>query len=290
MPREFTPENVYESLLQKIETNQHLVDEALKHNEILLDKTVDNFEKRLKELNGVRETFRDYTLTAMPRSEVLTKFDAMAEKQADALKPIQTRIESYGKPNYSLWLTGMTVVGAVIGGAWLVINLEIAVVSAPLQLATEQLKVADIARDRSISDLALSSQKNSQEILNLNQITAAGNQDRIQLNERTRIAEANIALSGQADAASKSDRAQLNDRLKSVEVEMSNGKGDRRAKEAAIEQKLVEIETQFTSVESVIAMAREQTGQFITLMWNKIFPDNPFPRGTYNPTLHKNVD
>lgn len=253
----------------------------------MLDKTVDSFEKRLKELNGVREAFREYTLTAMSRTEAMAKFDAVSERQEATLKPIQDKLESYAKPNYSLWLTGLTVVGAIIGGAWLVINLEISVVSAPLQLATEQLKVADIARDRQITEVNSASLRNSQEILNLNQGESAGRVDRQQINDRIRIAESSIAASAQADAASKSDRAQLNDRLKTLETDIANGKADRRAKEAGIEQKLVEIETQFQAVESVIAMAREQSGQFMTIMWNKLFPDSPFPRGNYNPTLHK---
>jgi hypothetical protein len=287
MPRELTPENVFESLCQKIEMNQHVTNEALKHHEIMLDKTNDSFEKRLKELNGVRETFREYTATAIPRTEANARFDALAEKQADALKPIQTKLDVYGKPNYNLWLAAATVIAGIIGGAWLVINLEISVVSAPLQLATESLKVADVSRDRQLRDLGELTQRNAQEILSLNQVTGSGKADRLQLNDRLRIAEAAVASSNQADAASRSDRAQLNDRLKTIDSMMSLGLAERKQQYSEMNGKLIEVETQFKSASNTMNVMKDESEQWLSILWPKVFPEQKFPPSNFRPQLFK---
>lgn len=250
MQRSRNAEEVYSSLSDKIQAenallclkidaNQQKTNEAIKHNEVMLEKMTEAFERRLKELNGIRETFREHTLTSIPREEAQAKFEALGAKQEAAFKSQQEKIDELGGrldrsrlPNYQNWIGFFSIVVGLSTLGWLLLNLQITNITGPLlaDMRSEQTQLADN-------------------------------------DNRVRKVENDSLSSIQADIASRGDRGQLNERVKVVESSMSEGQSDRKAKEASFSASLSEIEGQICSQDDTRNLMHADDLRVMSMLW-----------------------
>jgi archaellum component FlaC len=217
---------------------------------------------RLEHMNEFRGSLADQSARMITRTEsemARNVISAKAEElhaslvaRFDAeLRPVNAKLDEIGRPNWTLMIGLLSVSFVLITGIWLVIGLKIDATLAPVVLSTEQLK-----------------------------ISAATN------NERARSTENNALASTQADLTSRTDRAQLNERVRILEAAYQTGSADRRADTSTIKAQLVEIETQFKSMSDALNIQKDQTQQFFSMIWEKVF-GKTMPLSNFRPNLYR---
>jgi hypothetical protein len=187
------------------------------------------------------------------RLEVVTK--PLEERIEQTRVSMEARIEAITRPKWSLMTALFSICLGLIGGAWVLTGLKFEAAVAPIALLSEQVKV---------------------------QVTGDA--------ERLRILETASVGSLQADATSKIDRAQLNDRLHQSETLAGNNLAERRAQQAAMAAKLVEIETQFCASDIVRNSIHAYDQRFFAMLWAKAYPGEKYPTdNAYYPRVCNRV-
>jgi hypothetical protein len=220
-------------------------------------------ERRLGTMNGFRSALADQSSRMITRAESDIARNGIMDKADEATKainlridaeirPMQAKLEEFGRPNWMLLASLISITFVMIAGIWLVIGLKIDASLVPVSLAVENLKVSGAT-----------------------------------MAETVRHVDASAGTSTQADVVSRSDRAQLNGRLQVVEGLVSSGAADRRAAQAATGAQLIEIETQFKSSSVVLNIQKDDVQRVLGLLWASVFPGSTLPQSNYRPNLYK---
>jgi hypothetical protein len=210
-------------------------------------------DKRLDGMNEFRAALSDQSAGMITRQEfdstratLLDKNDQLKHAQDsrfDAeLKPIASRLEQIGKPNWMLLVSFVSIFFVMITGVWLVIGLKIDATVGPMSLDLAEVKAIQ-ATDTAV----IRTQQN---------LTSA---------------------SMEADATSRTDRAQLNERIRSLEGAVVANAGEQRAKFGVLDASLIEIETQFCASDVVRNLIQADDMRLFSMLWHKAFPDVALP-------------
>jgi hypothetical protein len=281
-----TEEITRETVRDLIEQNNRLYDQRFNASQDALQVALTSNNQRLDAMNEFRATLSDQSSRMISRLEADAAIKSSADRIYADLSTISAKVEVFSRPNYTLIGSFASIVFVMVAGVWLVIGLKIDVSEAPVAFTVEQLKVSEASRERQVSDMSTIVIRNSQETLALTQsmalITAAQTLDSQRLNK----IEIDTGASQQADASSRSDRGQLNDRTKTLEQITSTSTAERRSQEAETKQKLVEIETQFKSMSNTLNIITDHIQQWLTVLYEKVFPDQKFPRTDFRPNLY----
>lgn len=252
----------FETIIQAYEMRQD--DRTKAEREALRIALVAN-EKRLDGMNEFRQALTDQANTMVTRREVdTTRRESEAatlsliakDQQArenlhikfdTEIKSISGRLEASGRPNWPLMASAVSLFLVMITGIWIVLGLKIDATLNPLSLNLQELKVG----------------------------RAAGL-------ERLNSLVNDVASSTQADTSSRADRSQLNDRMRIIEV--IQGKSTNTL--VAMDQKLVEVETQFCASDIVRNLNQSDNMRVLSLLWPKGFPGTTYPlTNTYYPQV-----
>jgi len=210
-------------------------------------------DKRLDGMNEFRAALSDQSARMTTRLEYDTSRSAITEKidqlktaydsRFDSeLKPLVSRLDQLGKPNWTLMISVVSIFFVMITGVWLVIGLKIDATVAPLVLGLAE-QTGNIATNTAL---------------------IRSHQDA-------------ILASTQADAMSRADRAQLNERVREMETTVAANAGERRAQFGVMAAKLAEVETQFCSSDVVRNLMHANDLRVFSILWHKAFPDTTFP-------------
>lgn len=226
----------------RIDALERLYEQKFDAAQKALDVATAANDKRLDSMNEFRNSLNDTTNKMMTRVEALTVLEAASTKTNSELSILRDRLEESLRPNYPFIIGMMSVAATVLAGVWLIVGLKIDATITP----------------NGMSIVALQEHNR--------QVDA-------QLTSTDRLANE----SSQADLVSRSDRAQLGGRLLSLENQYATGSADRRGKEEAMRQKLVEVETQFCASDIVRNLIHAQNMRIESIMWSKLFPDTRMP-------------
>jgi hypothetical protein len=218
-----------------------------------LHLAVSSNDKRLEGMNEFRGALIDQAARMITRQEFESNRTAILEKTEqlksaqDArfdseLKPIVSRLDQIGKPNWTLMISAISIFFVMITGVWLVIGLKIDATVAPLSLGLAEQTGA------------------------------------VSANTALLRAQQNATLSStEADAISRSDRAQLNERIRLMETTVSSNAGERRAQFGVMAARLVEVETQFCGSDVARNLMHANDLRLFSMLWHKAFPDTTLP-------------
>jgi hypothetical protein len=222
----------------------------------------DGNNRRFDQMSEFRSTITEQVNRMISRQEFDMLRDANSEKTEEArrtidarfdseLKPITTRLDQLGRPNWPLMASVASIFLVMVGGFWAGIGMKIEATVAPITL--------DIA-----------------------QLHASGTVDA----ERLRQLELLTSNSTSADAQSRQDRTQLNDRMRGAESTIAADAGERRGQIATIEAKLVEIETQVATIDIIRNETQAQDMRILAMLWAKIHPGEQLPTdNAYYPSI-----
>jgi len=199
-------------------------------------------EKRLDAMNEIRQALSDQGGQMVTRKESESSIDVVAVRVEQIRASLESRMETMTRPNWTLIFSAISVCLVMITGVWVLIGLKVDASVAPVGLLAEQVKVQ-------------------------------GNLDA----DRLRLLENRTAGSTEADAASRIDRVQLNDRLRSLENNLASSSAERRSQYAVMQSKLVEIETQFCASDIVRNLMHAQDMRTDALLWAKTNPGETMP-------------
>lgn len=219
-------------------------------------------DKRLDGMNEFRAALSDQSARMITRQEFDNTRSALLEKNDQLkaiqeerfnseLKPIAHRLDQYGKPNWMLLISCVSIFFVMITGVWLVIGLKIDATVAPMSLGLAEVRATQVTNTGVIR-----TQQNA------------------------------ILASTEADAASRSDRAQLNERVRSLETAVTADAGERRAQYGVMSAKLIEVETQFCASDVVRNLMHAADLRLFAMLWHKAFPDTTLPTdNAYYPKI-----
>lgn len=223
---------------ERIETDREAVQLALKAN-----------EKRLDGMNEFRQALTDQSNLMITRKESETSRDTLNERLEQTRMVLENKInadmdgliikvDQFGRPNWPLMVSVLSIFLVVLGGVWLIIGLKIDSELNPLALSLQEMKV----------------------------VRAGGT-------EKLNALIADAAASTQADAASRADRAEMNERLRTVErIAATN-----TTTSAEIVQKLIEVETQFCASDIVRNLTHANDTSIMSIIWHHNFPESVYP-------------
>lgn len=220
-------------------------------------------DKRLGVLNGFREAMADQSSRMLTRVEADSNRNAILEKiegnratmegrlEAE-IKPLQTRMEQLGRPNWALMTSVASAAFMVIAAVWMIIGLKIDATVSPLALEMGQVRGG------------LSS--------NTDRIAALTNQ---------------ATASTASDGASRADRDQLNVRVRAME----GANASRRTEQSVIEARMAEVETQFCSRDIISNLMHATDLRMMSMLWRKVFIGSVFPTDNsfYPKVCNQNV-
>jgi hypothetical protein len=160
---------------------------------------------------------------AIPADKVDEMAKAMNVRLDSELRPVHTRLNEVGRPNWALLASFILISFVMIAGIWLVIGLKIDSSLLPVSVAVVNIKVADAPVAETVRNTAVAS-----------------------------------SASTQAETLCRDDRSQVNGRLQVVEGLVAAGDADRRAADARTATQLSEIETQFKSASVAINIQKDE--------------------------------
>lgn len=271
-------------LKNKVETNEQLYQLRYAADHAAVATALISADKRLDLLNESRATVSDLTRNLanrmMPREELETRFSSITNERQTSretmwariegrINPIADKLEQSQRPNVGLIVSAAVLGISLFSGLWFVLGLQINDRSNPMALQIEALKTTSIARDA-----------------NLAVITATRNNEILSINTSIEKLSGEIRLVQAALASAQATQANQNDRISSLETELSVDRATRARAEATTEQKLVEVETQFGTIETVVNLMKDDTHQMIGVLWSKLFPGIQLPTKNYRPKVH----
>jgi hypothetical protein len=215
-----------------------------------------NNEKRLDTMNEFRAALTDQSAHMMSRSEADASGRRISERVEQNRVAVEAHLSEITKPKWTLMLTLVSICLVMVGGIWALVGLKVDSTVAPVAVLAQQTQL---------------------------QVTSNS--------ERLRLLDGASMTSTQSDASSQTDRGQLNDRVRVMESAFASGSAERRAQNAVITAKLVEIETQFCASDIVRNLMHADDARIVSLLWAETFKgqhiptDNAyFPRVCNRPT------
>jgi transcriptional regulator of met regulon len=222
----------------------------------------DGNNRRFDQMAEFRNAISDQVNRMISRQEFDLMRDSNNEKAEEArrtvdarfdseLKPINARLEQIGRPNWALMASIMSIFLVLVGGVWLIIGLKIDATVSPVSI-----------------DLA--------------QVRASNSID----SDRLRQLELLTSNSSSADAQSRQDRSQLNERMRAAEATIGSNSSDVRGRIATLNAKLVEIETQFAAADQIRNLTHAQDMRVQAMLWAKTHPGEQLPTdNSYYPSI-----
>lgn len=222
-------------------------------------------EKRLDGMNEFRAALSDQAAGMITRQEfdstratLLEKNDQLKHSQDSRfdteIKPIASRLEQIGKPNWMLLISFVSIFFVMITGVWLVIGLKIDATVGPLSLDLAEVKATQTANTAVI-----------------------------------RTEQNATSTSLEADATSRTDRAQLNERIHFLEAAVAANAGEQRTKFGVLDASLVEIETQFCASDVIRNLMHATDLRLFAMLWHKAFPEVTLPTdNAFYPKICRN--
>jgi hypothetical protein len=199
-------------------------------------------EKRLDTMNEFRQALSDQGGRMVTRLESESAIDVIAERVEQNRVTFEARVEAITRPKWTFMASVFSISLVLITGVWVLIGLKVDATVSPVGLVAREVEVK------------------------VNADT-----------ERLHTLETISATSTQADVASRGDRSQLNDRLRAAETLVASNAGERRSQVAAMNAKLVEIETQFCASDIVRNLTHADDMRLTALMWAKLYPGEKLP-------------
>jgi hypothetical protein len=239
---------------QTIESQREALNVALASNDKRLDG-MNEFRAALSDQSARMTTRQEYDNNKVTITDRIDQLKIAQDLRFDSeLKPIASRLDQLGRPNWTLMISVVSIFFVMITGVWLVIGLKIDATVAPLvQGLVEQ--TSNVATNTAL---------------------IRSHQDA-------------ILASTQADSISRADRAQLNERVRATETTVAANAGERRAQFGVMAAKLVEIETQFCASDVVRNLMHANDLRLFSMLWHKTFPDTTLPTdNAFYPKICRN--
>lgn len=248
--------NIREQFKRELECYRELTDQRDETRLQALQIALATSDKRLDAMNESRQALIDQGGRLVTRQESESAIAVLAERVEQNRAAVDTRIEAFTRPKWTLMASVFSICLVLITGAWVLTGLKVDSAVAPVSVLNERVAV----------QVGVNTQ-------------------------RLGVLEMTSATSTQADVASRSDRTQLNDRLRALETQVAGNAGERRSQFAAMSAKLVEIETQFCASDIVRNLLHASDMRLQAMLWAKAYPgekiptDNAFyPRVCNRPT------
>lgn len=221
-------------------------------------------DSRLDKMNEFRSALNDQTSRLVTRAEVESGRNALAGKTEEAIgalaakldaeiKPLHVRLEMLSRPNWTLMMSILSVALVLIGGTYTIVGLAISSAIQPNATAIVALVEHNHQQDTILAGVEIAS-----------------------------------TASTAADLVSRGDRQELNGRLHTLEAAVSTGSADRRAVTGAIQEKLLEIETQFCAGDIVRNLFHANDLRVMAMMWTKTMGGTLPTDNAYYPTMCNN--
>jgi hypothetical protein len=167
------------------------------------------------------------------------KWDARCSAE---IRPLEAKVDALNQTNWPLMASMASIFLVIVGGAWVLTGLNIEAKIAPISIVLEQVRTTQTVNSTRIAKV-----------------------------------EQQSSSSMSADVQSAADRTQLNSRVSEMEHAMSSGVAERRAAQATMNAKLVEIETQFCAADVMRNLTHAQDMRTTAVLWRQAFPQNPLP-------------
>lgn len=266
-----------------IATNEKFYQQRYDFDQNATKAALEANDKRLNSMNEFRLALSDQTSRMITRQEVMALVDAMQERGGLArdnmgsrleakIVPLEQRVNQFGKTNWPLLVSFSSLLFVAMSVLWLVFGLKIDTATAPLTLTVEALK----------------SQWSSLTVQTSERIANREAQVR-EINRQLSTLSTDLQVARQDLASFKATQGTNSGRLTSLEQGSALNLADRRAGQAAVTQKLVEIETQFKAMSIVLNLMKDDNHQMIGVLWSKSFPGVPLPPKSFRPALYQEL-
>lgn len=225
-----------------IDSNQRLYQQQYEQDHLSLKLAFEANDRRLTAMNEFRAALGDQTTKMLTKAEFDLAHRALEEKTDASFRTLDTKIEAkfvpldqkvdeFGKPNWTLLTSFMSVMALVVAGVWLVVGLKIENSSQPLSLAIEQIKTNSDANTRQLVDQRATRDRQMAELRAFVDQNAA----------RTEANEQKLGVIGSLQQS----RITLVDRLAATVEAM---RVDSAAEKAVTKEKLADAEQQVTAL------------------------------------------
>jgi uncharacterized coiled-coil DUF342 family protein len=280
-----------ENIRMLIDSNDKMYEQRYQADQQALRDAFAANDKRLNIMNQFCEAMVDQASKMMTRAEFdtahraitekmeigfstitekLTDSIAMLDSKTDAtIAPLHNKVEQFGKLNWTIITSFLSIAGISIAGLWLVLGLKIDNSSQPLSLQIEQLKATVEASSRQLTDQRSNRDKQLEDL-------------RALISHSAQESEANAQKIGNLGAIQTAHISTV-DRLAS---DMATLQALTKESSASNSEKLIQIETQLHAVNNVINMNREDIDQQVSMMWKKVFHEI-LPPKAFRPDLYE---
>jgi DNA repair exonuclease SbcCD ATPase subunit len=236
----------FETILNGFETRYN---DQVKAGHEALRVALSANDKRLDAMNEFRGALSDMSASMITRHESETARAAIIEKAEqnrnslddkidNEVRTLAGKLEQLGSPNWPLMASIVSVFLMMITGVWIVIGLKIDATLTPLALEIQEVKVARAADFARLTSVTM-----------------------------------DAAASTQADTTTRTAVAQADQRLHNLE----DGQNHDSAQLAALEQKLVEVETQFCASDIIRNLMHSNDLRVISIVWHALFLHSTYP-------------
>ena len=254
---------------QRYETDQKAIKTAFDANSLRLD-AMNEFRGAMSDLSGQmipRKEAEAALQNVVERAELAR--NGLENRILSTIAPLEATLRENGRTNWALLTSLASVAALVVTGLWLVIGLKIDTSEAPIALAVEQLKIENTGHQQQLALLA--GQRDVQ--------VADVNRRLNRLSEDERISQLTLGTLKVTDAG-------RGDRLDKLEADLTQGRAQRDTRQAVVQEKLVEVETQFKGLSIVINLMKDDNHQMLGVLWSKVFPGVRLPDKNFRPTLY----
>lgn len=262
-------DNDHAQLKLAFETNNHRLDQMNEFRAAMQDQSARMVTKNEYDIAHVALSQKGEAALNTATSTLSEAISVLDTKIEARFVPLTVKVDAFGKPNWTLITSFLSIAALVVTGLWLVIGLKIDNSSQPLSLAIEQIKTVSEANTRQLVDQRRVRDQQVSDMRTAFENTAT----RVEANEQKL---SNIG-------ALQQSRITLVDRLVSDVTAMRVAD---TAEAAITREKLAEIETQLKSVSIVFNLERDDRSQQIGVLWRKTFGVQ-LPEKLYRPDLYE---
>lgn len=274
-------ENRLALLEQKMADNDRFYQQRYDFDQSALKVALQTSDHRLEVLNGHKQEMIADRALMMPR-ELATKMitdaqekinlsrESMATRIDGQMRALETRVETIGRPNWLMLASSIGVITAVVSGLFIVIGLKIDAAVSPVTLEIAQIKTNAAAQESRLAERTA----NRERQINTLQARVAAN-------------DVEAGASTQAIAQFRAIQVVNSGRISMIEQGMAAGMSERKSAVASINGQMIELETQFKLVSTVINLMKDDTHQMISALWSKVDPKLRIEEKRYRPEMHE---
>lgn len=268
-------------LEQKMTENDRFYQQRYEADQLALQTAHVAVSHRLEILNDHKAEMLEERSMLMPREMALKLIGDAQEKGAMARESMTTRIDSQlhslemhvetiGRPNWALMFSSVGVLVVIVSALFVVIGLKIDAAVSPVSIEIVQLKSNAIAQDSRLTERTVNRERQINDLSR--QITTLGSE---------------TSLANQAYTQFRSIQGVNAERIGKIETSINVNEAERRAGQATLNGQMIELETQFKLVSTVINLMKDDTHQMISALWSKVDPKLLIMPKSYRPEMHE---